>query len=149
MTPPSETDNVYLKDAQQGEYHLNGVTAELNASLMGLLEAPPPWPEFIDGIGASNSRNVALTNLSYLQLYLRVAKGRSTLPTAAKLKADPVWRRYVLVQFLRTAYWTAQSDRWAARLGSDRCRPWSDACTPARTAPSLKTPAATPCHHGR
>lgn len=114
----SETDNVYLKDAQQGEYHLNGVTAELNASLMGL-PAATAVAEFIDGIGASNSRNVALTNLSYLQLYLRVAKAKYPA-YYAKLKADPVWRRYVLVQFLRTAYWTAQSDRWAAKLGSDK-----------------------------
>ncbi|WIV99798.1 immunoglobulin domain-containing protein [Kinneretia aquatilis] len=112
----SETDEVYLKNAQQGEYHLQGVTAELNASLMGL-PAAAAVGEFIDGIGASNSRDLALTNTSYLQLYLRVAKSKHSA-YYNKLKSDPTLRKWVLVQFLRNAYHMKQSDRWAAKLGS-------------------------------
>jgi len=112
----SETDEVYLKNAQQGEYHLQGVTAELNASLMGL-PAAAAVGEFIDGIGASNSRDLALTNTSYLQLYLRVAKSKHSA-YYDKLKSDPTLRKWVLVQFLRNAYHIKQSERWAAKLGS-------------------------------
>lgn len=112
----SETDNVYLKDPQQAEYHFNGITAELNASLMGL-PAAAAVGEFIDGIGASNSRDVALTNVSYLQFYLRVAKSNHA-SYYAKLKSDATLRKWVLVQFLRNAYHIKQSEPWAAKLGS-------------------------------
>lgn len=114
----SDMDNLYLKDSAQGEYHLQGVTAELNAGLMGL-PAALTVAEFIDGIGASNSRDIALTNLSYLQLYLRVAKS-SHAAYYAKLKSDATLRKYVLVQFLRTAYFITQSDPYAAKLGSSK-----------------------------
>ena len=114
----SDMDNLYLKDSAQGEYHLQGVTAELNAGLMGL-PASLAVAEFIDGIGASNARDIALTNLSYLQLYLRVAKS-SHAGYYAKLKSDATWRKYVLVQFLRTAYFITQSDAYAAKLGSSK-----------------------------
>lgn len=114
----SDTDKVYLQDASQGEYHLQGVTAELNASLMGL-PAALMVAEFIDGIGASNSRDLALTNLSYLQLYLRIAKQK--YPAFwQQLKAEPDFRKFVLVQFLRTSYWIDLSTPWAAKLGSNK-----------------------------
>ncbi len=112
----ADTDKVYLHDASQGDYHLQGVTAELNASLMGL-PAALMVAEFIDGIGASNSRDLALTNLSYLQLYLRIAKQK--YPAFwQQLKAEPDFRKFVLVQFLRTSYWIDLSTPWAAKLGS-------------------------------
>lgn len=112
----SSTDGVYLKDAQQGEYHLQGVTAELNASLMGL-PASYMVAEYIDGVGASNSRDLALTNTSYLQLYLRVAK-QNYPAFYQKLKAEPQFRKYVLVQFLRMSYFVKLSERFANKLGS-------------------------------
>lgn len=114
----SDMDNLYLKDSAQGDYHLQGVTAELNAGLMGL-PASLAVAEFIDGIGASNARDIALTNLNYLQLYLRVAKS-SHAGYYAKLKSDATWRKYVLVQFLRTAYFINQSDAYASKLGSSK-----------------------------
>ncbi len=114
----SDMDNLYLKDSAQGDYHLQGVTAELNAGLMGL-PASLAVAEFIDGIGASNARDIALTNLNYLQLYLRVAKS-SHAGYYAKLKSDATWRKYVLVQFLRTAYFINQSDAYANKLGSSK-----------------------------
>ncbi len=114
----SDMDNLYLKDSAQGDYHLQGVTAELNAGLMGL-PASLAVAEFIDGIGASNARDIALTNLSYLQLYLRVAKSGHA-GYYAKLKSDATLRKYVLVQFLRTAYFITQSEPYAAKLGSSK-----------------------------
>ena len=111
-------DNLYLRDATQGSYHLQGVTAELNAGLMGL-PAALAVAEFIDGVGASNARDIALTNLSYLQFYLRVAKS-SHAGYYAKLKSDATWRKYVLVQFLRTAYFITQSEPYAGKLGSSK-----------------------------
>lgn len=114
----SDMDKLYLQDSAQGDYHLQGVTAELNAGLMGL-PAALAVAEFIDGIGASNSRDIALTNLNYLQLYLRVAKANHA-GYYAKLKSDATWRKYVLVQFLRTAYFITQSDPQAAKLGSSK-----------------------------
>ncbi len=114
----SDMDKLYLQDSTQGDYHLQGVTAELNAGLMGL-PASLAVAEFIDGIGASNARDIALTNLSYLQLYLRVAKS-SHAAYYARLKSDATWRKYVLVQFLRTAYFITQSDPYAAKLGSGK-----------------------------
>ncbi len=114
----SDMDKLYLQDSAQGDYHLQGVTAELNAGLIGL-PAALAVAEFIDGIGASNSRDIALTNLSYLQLYLRVAKANHA-GYYAKLKSDVTWRKYVLVQFLRTAYFITQSDPYAAKLGSSK-----------------------------
>ncbi|WP_338848443.1 immunoglobulin domain-containing protein [Massilia sp. W12] len=112
----ASTDGVYLKDAQQGEYHLQGVTAELNASLMGL-PAALMVAEYIDGVGASNSRDLALTNMSYLQLYLRIAK--QNYPAFwQKIKAEPQLRKYVLVQFLRMSYFVKMSESYAAKLGS-------------------------------
>ncbi len=114
----SDMDKLYLQDSAQGDYHLQGVTAELNAGLMGL-PAALAVAEFIDGIGASNSRDIALTNLNYLQLYLRVAKANHA-SYYAKLKSDATWRKYVLVQFLRTAYLITQSDPQAAKLGSSK-----------------------------
>lgn len=114
----SETDKVYLHDANQGQYHLQGVTAELNASLMGL-PAALTVAEFIDGIGASNSRDLALTNMNYLQLYLRIAK--ANYPQFwQKLKAEPDFKKFVLVQFLRTAYFIDLSTPWASKLGSSK-----------------------------
>ena len=114
----SETDKVYLHDANQGQYHLQGVTAELNASLMGL-PAALTVAEFIDGIGASNSRDLALTNMNYLQLYLRIAK--ANYPQFwQKLKAEPDFKKFVLVQFLRTSYFIDLSTPWASKLGSSK-----------------------------
>jgi len=112
----ASTDEVYLRNAQQGEYHLQGVTAELNASLMGL-PAAAAVAEYIDGIGASNSRDLALTNMSYLQLYLRVAKSNHAA-YYAKLKSDAQLRKWALVQFLRMAYHLQLSEPYAAKLGS-------------------------------
>lgn len=112
----SDTDNVYLKDANQGEYHLQGVTAELNASLMGL-PAAMMVGDYIDGIGASNSRDLALTNMNYLQLYLRVAKANHSA-FWNQIKAEPELRKFVLVQFLRMSYFIDLSTPWASKLGS-------------------------------
>lgn len=114
----SETDNVYLKDAQQGEYHLQGVTAELNASLMGL-PAALMVADFIDGIGASNSRDLALTNMNYLQLYLRIAKANHP-QFWNQIKAEPELRKFVLVQFLRMSYFIELSKPAASKLGSSK-----------------------------
>lgn len=114
----SETDKVYLHDANQGTYHLQGVTAELNASLMGL-PAALMVAEFIDGVGASNSRDLALTNMNYLQLYLRVAK-QNYPQFWQKIKAEPQLRKFVLVQFLRMSYFVNMSTPWASKLGSSK-----------------------------
>lgn len=109
-------DDIYLRDQQQGSYRMQGIIAELNAGLMGL-PAASVVAEYIQGVGASNSRDIAATNMRYLQLYLRVAK--SKYPDYwAKIKAQPELREFVLVEFLRTAYWLDQSAPHAAKLGS-------------------------------
>jgi hypothetical protein len=114
----SDMDNLYLKDATQAEYHLQGVTAELNAGLMGL-PAAFMVAEYIDGIGASNSRDIALTNMSYLQLYLRIAKANHT-DYWNKIKSEPALRKWVLVQFLRMSYWIDLSTPYASKLGGPK-----------------------------
>ncbi|MDT9002321.1 immunoglobulin domain-containing protein [Paucibacter sp. APW11] len=114
----SSMDDIYLKDAAQGDYHMQGITAEMNAGLMGL-PAALAVAEYIDGIGASNSRDIALTNLSYLQLYLRTAKANH-VGYFNKLKSDAAWRKFVLIEFLRTAYFIQQSEPHAAKLGSSK-----------------------------
>ncbi len=109
-------DGIYLRDRTQGDYHLQGVLAELNAGLMGL-PAVTVVQEFIKGVGASNSRDIAATNLRYLLLYLRVAK--SNHPDYwAKIKNEPKLRDLVLTQFLRTAYWLEKSAPYTGKLGS-------------------------------
>ncbi|MGY2062516.1 hypothetical protein ACW9HQ_47185, partial [Nocardia gipuzkoensis] len=60
-----DMDDIYLRDQEQGDYHLQGVTAELNAGLMGL-PAVTVVQEYIKGIGASNARDIAAANLRYL-----------------------------------------------------------------------------------
>ncbi|MBB5953728.1 hypothetical protein FHS29_000298 [Saccharothrix tamanrassetensis] len=109
-------DGIYLRDQTQGNYQLQGVTAELNAGLTGL-PAATVVQEYIKGVGASNARDIAATNLRYLLLYLRVAKDRH--PTYwAKIKNEPKLRDLVLTQFLRTAYWLDKSAPYTGKLGS-------------------------------
>ncbi len=109
-------DGIYLRDQQQGSYRMQGVMAELNAGLMGL-PAATVVAEYIQGVGASNSRDIAATNIRYLLLYLRVAKAKYP-DYWAKAKAQPELRELVLVEFLRTAYWLDQSAPYASKLGS-------------------------------
>ncbi|QIS11426.1 hypothetical protein [Nocardia arthritidis] len=112
----NDMDGIYLRDQQQGDYHLQGVTAELNAGLMGL-PAVTVLQEFIQGIGASNARDIAATNLRYLLLYLRVAK--SNHPDYwEQIKNEPALRDFVLIEFLRTAYWLDKSAPYTGKLGS-------------------------------
>lgn len=111
-----DMDGIYLRDQQQGDYHLQGVTAELNAGLTGL-PAVTVMQEFIKGIGASNARDIAATNLMYLLLYLRVAKDRHPAYWA-QIKNEPKLRDLVLIQFLRTAYWLQKSAPYTGKLGS-------------------------------
>ncbi|TQJ00466.1 hypothetical protein FB471_0090 [Amycolatopsis cihanbeyliensis] len=109
-------DNIYLRDRTQGEYHLQGVLAELNAGLTGL-PAVTVVQEYIKGVGASNARDIAATNLRYLLLYLRVAKDRHPAYWA-KITNEPKLRELVLTQFLRTAYWLEKSAPYTGKLGS-------------------------------
>lgn len=109
-------DGIYLRDRTQGEYHLQGVLAELNAGLTGL-PAVTVVQEYIKGIGASNARDIAATNLRYLLLYLRVAKSRHA-DYWTKIKNEPKLRELVLTQFLRTAYWLEKSAPYTGKLGS-------------------------------
>ncbi|MFG1796433.1 hypothetical protein [Nocardia sp. NPDC049149] len=124
-----DMDGIYLRDRQQGDYHLQGVFAELNAGLMGL-PAASVVQEYIKGIGASNSRDIAATNLRYLLLYLRVAKTKHA-DYWAKIKNEPKVRDLVLTQFLRTAYWLEKSAPYAGKLGS----PNADKITATNYAP--------------
>ncbi|MFI9814212.1 hypothetical protein [Saccharothrix variisporea] len=109
-------DGIYLRDRQQGEYKLQGVLAELNAGLTGL-PAVTVVQEYIKGVGASNARDIAATNLRYLLLYLRVAKDRHP-DYWSKIKNEPKLRELVLTQFLRTAYWLEKSAPYTGKLGS-------------------------------
>ncbi|MFJ2766807.1 hypothetical protein [Streptomyces sp. NPDC087300] len=112
----SSMDDIYLRDATQGSYRLQGVLAEQNAGLTGL-PAVTVLQEYIKGVGASNARDIAATNLRYLLLYLRVAKDKH--PTYwAQIKAEPKLRDLVLTQFLRTAYWLEKSAPYTGKLGS-------------------------------
>ncbi|RDI69357.1 hypothetical protein [Nocardia pseudobrasiliensis] len=111
-----DMDDIYLRDQEQGDYHLQGVTAELNAGLMGL-PAVTVVQEYIKGIGASNARDIAAANLRYLLLYLRVAKSKHA-DYWAKIKNEPKLRDFVLTEFLRTAYWLEKSAPYGSKLGS-------------------------------
>ncbi|WP_193441240.1 hypothetical protein [Actinosynnema sp. ALI-1.44] len=122
-------DGIYLRDRTQGEYHLQGVTAELNAGLTGL-PAVTVLQEYIKGVGASNSRDIAATNLRYLLLYLRVAKDKHP-DYWAKIRNAPKLRELVLTQFLRTAYWLEKSAPYTGKLGS----PNADKITATNYAP--------------
>lgn len=122
-------DGIYLRDRTQGDYHLQGVTAELNAGLTGL-PAVTVVQEYIKGIGASNARDIAATNLRYLLLYLRVAKDRHP-DYWTKIKNEPKLRELVLTQFLRTAYWLEKSAPYTGKLGS----PDADKITASNYAP--------------
>ncbi|PZG41901.1 hypothetical protein C1I98_20520 [Spongiactinospora gelatinilytica] len=122
-------DGIYLRDRTQGEYHLQGVLAELNAGLTGL-PAVTVLQEYIRGVGASNARDIAATNLRYLLLYLRVARDRH--PTYwATIKNEPKLRELVLTQFLRTAYWLEKSAPYTGKLGG----PDADKITATNYAP--------------
>lgn len=128
-TLSEDMDNIYLRDRQQGDYRLQGVLAELNAGLMGL-PAATVVQEYIKGIGASNARDIAATNLRYLLLYLRVAKDKH--PSYwAQIKNEPKLRHLVLTQFLRTAYWLEKSAPYTGKLGS----PDADKITQLNYAP--------------
>lgn len=109
-------DGIYLRDSQQGSYKLQGVLAEQNAGLMGL-PAVTVVHEYIKGIGASNARDIAATNLRYLLLYLRVAKDKHP-DYWNQIKNEPKLRQLALTQFLRTAYWLDKSAPYADKLGS-------------------------------
>ncbi|WP_271218949.1 hypothetical protein [Streptosporangium carneum] len=122
-------DGIYLRDQTQGEYHLQGVLAELNAGLTGL-PAVTVVQEYIKGVGASNARDIAATNLRYLLLYLRVAKDRHPAYWA-KIKNEPKLRELVLTQFLRTAYWLEKSAPYTGKLGG----PNADKITVTNYAP--------------
>ncbi|GAA4543868.1 hypothetical protein [Amycolatopsis samaneae] len=122
-------DGIYLRDQTQGGYHLQGVTAELNAGLMGL-PAVTVVQEYIKGIGASNARDIAATNLRYLLLYLRVAKSNHAAYWA-QIKNEPKLREFVLTEFLRTAYWLEKSAPFKGKLGS----PDADRITATNYAP--------------
>ncbi|MFF3226737.1 hypothetical protein ACFYV7_28350 [Nocardia suismassiliense] len=124
-----DMDGIYLRDREQGNYRMQGVTAELNAGLMGL-PAATVVQEYIKGIGASNSRDIAATNLRYLLLYLRVAKSKHA-DYWAKIKNEPKLRDLVLTQFLRTAYWLEKSAPYGSKLGS----PDADKITAKNYAP--------------
>ncbi|WUH99701.1 hypothetical protein OHR68_40495 [Spirillospora sp. NBC_00431] len=123
-------DGIYLRDSQQGSYKLQGVLAELNAGLTGL-PAVTVVQEYIKGVGASNARDIAATNLRYLLLYLRVAKDKHP-DYWAKIKNEPKLRELVLIQFLRTAYWLDKSAPFTGKLGS----PDADRITEANYAPA-------------
>ncbi|MEW2527343.1 hypothetical protein [Streptomyces sp. NPDC047071] len=112
----SSMDDIYLRDRTQGEYRLQGVLAEQNAGLTGL-PAVTVVQEYIKGVGASNARDIAATNLRYLLLYLRVAKDKHP-DYWARIKAEPKLRDLVLTQFLRTAYWLEKSAPYTGKLGS-------------------------------
>ncbi|MGA4844063.1 hypothetical protein [Streptomyces sp. G45] len=112
----SSMDDIYLRDRTQGEYRLQGVLAEQNAGLTGL-PAVTVLQEYIRGVGASNARDIAATNLRYLLLYLRVAKDKHP-DYWARIKAEPKLRDLVLTQFLRTAYWLEKSAPYTGKLGS-------------------------------
>ncbi|MFI8932701.1 hypothetical protein ACIG3E_34190 [Streptomyces sp. NPDC053474] len=112
----SSMDDIYLRDRTQGEYRLQGVLAEQNAGLTGL-PAVTVVQEYIKGVGASNARDIAATNLRYLLLYLRVAKDKHP-DYWATIKAEPKLRDLVLTQFLRTAYWLEKSAPYTGKLGS-------------------------------
>lgn len=122
-------DGIYLRDQTQGNYHLQGVTAELNAGLTGL-PAVTVLQEYIKGVGASNARDIAATNLRYLLLYLRVAKTKHA-DYWARIKNEPKLRELVLTQFLRTAYWLEKSAPYTGKLGS----PAADKITATNYAP--------------
>lgn len=124
-----DMDGIYLRDQEQGDYHLQGVTAELNAGLMGL-PAVTVVQEYIKGIGASNARDIAATNLRYLLLYLRVAKDKHP-DYWAKIKNEPKLRDLVLTQFLRTAYWLDKSAPYSGTIGG----PNADKITEKNYAP--------------
>ncbi|ASF12972.1 hypothetical protein CEQ30_14750 [Nocardia brasiliensis] len=124
-----DMDGIYLRDRQQGDYRLQGVLAELNAGLTGL-PAVTVVQEYIKGIGASNARDIAATNLRYLLLYLRVAKDKHP-DYWAKIKSEPKVRELVLTQFLRTAYWLEKSAPYTGKLGS----PDADKITAKNYAP--------------
>ncbi|WP_232376777.1 hypothetical protein [Amycolatopsis aidingensis] len=123
-------DDIYLRDRTQGDYRLQGVLAELNAGLTGL-PAVTVLQEYIKGVGASNARDIAATNLRYLLLYLRVAKDRHPAYWA-KIKSEPKLRELVLTQFLRTAYWLEKSAPYTGKLGS----PDADRITATNYAPA-------------
>ncbi|WP_280409777.1 hypothetical protein [Nocardia brasiliensis] len=124
-----DMDGIYLRDRQQGDYRLQGVLAELNAGLTGL-PAVTVVQEYIKGVGASNARDIAATNLRYLLLYLRVAKDKHP-DYWAKIKNEPKVRELVLTQFLRTAYWLEKSAPYTGKLGS----PDADKITAKNYAP--------------
>ncbi|MFI0480381.1 hypothetical protein [Actinomadura sp. 9N215] len=123
-------DGIYLRDSQQGSYKLQGVLAEQNAGLTGL-PAVTVVQEYIKGVGASNARDIAATNLRYLLLYLRVAKDKHP-DYWAKIKNEPKLRELVLIQFLRTAYWLDKSAPFTGKLGS----PDADRITETNYAPA-------------
>ncbi|WP_242888760.1 hypothetical protein [Actinomadura litoris] len=123
-------DGIYLRDSQQGSYKLQGVLAELNAGLMGL-PAVTVVQEYIKGVGASNARDIAATNLRYLLLYLRVAKDKHP-DYWAQIKGEPKLRELVLTEFLRTAYWLEKSAPYTGKLGS----PDADRITATNYAPA-------------
>ncbi|MGK5551788.1 hypothetical protein ACSNOI_09260 [Actinomadura kijaniata] len=125
-----DMDRIYLRDRQQGGYRLQGVLAELNAGLTGL-PAVTVVQEYIKGVGASNARDIAATNLRYLLLYLRVARDRYPAYWN-KIKNEAGLRELVLVQFLRTAYWLDRSAPYTGKLGS----PDADRITEANYAPA-------------
>ncbi|MBB5935506.1 hypothetical protein [Streptomyces zagrosensis] len=122
-------DNIYLRDKTQGAYLLQGVLAEQNAGLTGLPSVTVVH-EFIKGVGASNARDIAATNLRYLLLYLRVAKDKHP-DYWAKIKAEPKLRDLVLTQFLRTAYWLEKSAPYTGVVGG----PDADKITATNYAP--------------
>ncbi|WP_205718069.1 hypothetical protein [Actinomadura soli] len=123
-------DGIYLRDSQQGSYKLQGVLAEQNAGLTGL-PAVTVVQEYIKGVGASNARDIAATNLRYLLLYLRVAKDKHP-DYWAKIKNEPKLRELVLTQFLRTAYWLDKSAPFTGKLGS----PDADKITQSNYSPA-------------
>ncbi|MFE0027482.1 hypothetical protein [Amycolatopsis sp. NPDC059021] len=122
-------DGIYLRDSTQGNYHLQGVTAELNAGLTGL-PAVTVLQEYIKGVGASNARDIVATNLRYLLLYLRVAKDKHPAYWT-QIKNEPKLRELVLTQFLRSAYWLEKSAPYTGKLGS----PAADKITATNYAP--------------
>ncbi|MFD9888560.1 hypothetical protein ACFWY9_04430 [Amycolatopsis sp. NPDC059027] len=122
-------DGIYLRDSTQGSYHLQGVTAELNAGLTGL-PAVTVLQEYIKGVGASNARDIVATNLRYLLLYLRVAKDKHPAYWT-QIKNEPKLRELVLTQFLRSAYWLEKSAPYTGKLGS----PDADKITATNYAP--------------
>ncbi|WP_448564653.1 PPC domain-containing protein [Thalassotalea ganghwensis] len=105
-------DDLYLRDAQLGEYKMQGVLTELNAGLTGLIGVGVVG-EFVEGVEASNAQDSAAAYMYHLQLYLRQAKANH-VGFYNEIKADQKLREFFVIQWLRLHYYldiTKQHDK--------------------------------------